>query len=141
MVDRERAAQHLDAMDRLLLDWRELARESSAARLGSDRAFSQRVCYVILASVQTALDLANMVIAERGLPRPNSYRECFDILEREKLLRDRRLTAALKELAGLRNCLAHQYIRLDWDKVQKNLLRGGPALERFRRAAARWARS
>lgn len=140
MVDRERAAQHLEAIDRLLEDWREVAAGSSAAKLRSDRAFSQRVCYIILASVQVALDLANLVIAERGLPRPASYRECFDILEAERLLRNRRSTSVLKELVGLRNRLAHQYVRLDWSKVQLNLRRGRPALEGFRKAAARWAR-
>lgn len=140
MVDRERAAQYLDTMDRLLRDWREIAAASSAAKLKADRAFSQRGCYVLLASIQIALDLANLVIAERGLPRPNSYRESFEILETEGLLRDRRLAATLRELAGLRNIVAHQYIRLDWRKVQRALERGAPALTRFRAAAARWTR-
>jgi len=140
VVDRERAAQYLDGMDRLLRDWRELAEGSSASKLKSDRAFSQRVCYVLLATIQLALDLANLIIAERGLPRPNSYRESFEILGQEGLLRDRRLAATLQELAGFRNLLAHQYIRLEWDKVQRNLKRGARAMSRFRAAAARWAR-
>lgn len=140
MVDRERAAQHLDALDRLLRDWRELAADSSARRLRSDRAFSQRVCYVLMAAIQTCLDLASLVIAERGLPRPASYRECFEILEKEGLLKDRRHAALLQEFAGFRNLLAHQYIRLDWNKVQKNLRRGAKALDRFRKVCAVWAR-
>lgn len=140
MVDRDRAARYLEGIDRLLRDWRELALESTAARLASDRAFAQRACYVLLAAIQTALDLANLAIAEKGLARPNSYREAFEILGREKLLRSRRTAALLGELAGFRNLLVHHYIRLDWVKVQRNLLRGLPALAAFRKDAARWAR-
>ncbi len=140
MLDRERVSQYLEGLDRLLRDWEELARESSRARLESDRAFSQRVCYVLLASIQTALDLANLAIAEKGLPRPNSYREAFEILEREGLVRGGRTGQKLRELAGFRNRLVHHYVRLDWAKVQRNLRQGLEALLQLRRAASRWAR-
>ena len=140
MVDRERAAQYLDSLDRLLRDWRDLERGSSARRLASDRAFSQRVCYVLLAAIQTALDLANLAIAGRALPRPSSYRESFAILEKDGLLRPPRTAALLRELASFRNRLVHAYVDLDWKKVQRNLERGLPALVAFRKAAARWAR-
>lgn len=140
MVDRARAARYLESLDRLLLDWRELSLQCTAARLASERPFAQRACYILLASIQTTLDLANMAIAEKGLRRPDSYREAFDILEKNGLIRDRRTAAVLRELAGFRNVLVHHYIELDWRKVQRNIRNGLQALVRFRQDAARWAR-
>lgn len=139
MVDRGRAARYLEALDRLLADWRGLA-GAPASRLEADRALAQRVCYVLLASIQTGLDLANLAIAERGLPRPDSYREAFEILERHGLLRSRRAAATLRELAGFRNLLVHHYVKLDWREVGRNLKRGLPALAALRKEAARWTR-
>ncbi len=139
MLDRERLAQFLDGLDRLLADWRDILRESSTKRLREERAFSQRVCYVVLAATQIALDIANMLIAEKALPRPNSYRETFDILEKEGLVA-KRPAATLKNLAGLRNRLVHRYIELDWAKVQGSLKNGLPALSSLRRSVSRRTR-
>jgi uncharacterized protein YutE (UPF0331/DUF86 family) len=140
MVDRGRAARYLETLELLLADWGKLAAESSAARLASDRAFAQRVCYVVMASIQCAIDLANLVIAEERLPRPESYRESFARVARAGIIKGRGTAAVLQELAGFRNVLVHHYIDLDWSRVQRNLRRGRAALAAFRKSIARRAR-
>ena len=59
MVDKERLAQYLSSLDRLLRDWRSLKSRASLKDLEEQRALAHQVCYVLLAAIQTAIDLAN----------------------------------------------------------------------------------
>lgn len=140
MVDRGRAARYLESLDRLLRDWRDLERGCTPGKLKADRRLGHGVCYVLVCAIQTALDLANMAIAERRLPRPDTYRKAFAILRENRLIRGKKTAELLQELAGFRNVLVHHYIERDWRKVHRNLRRGLPALVAFRKDAARWAR-
>lgn len=137
MVDRERVAQYLDALDQVLRDWKALSTRATQKALREDRALGQRACYVMLAAIQTAIDLANLIIADRALPRPDSYRAAFDILEKEKILRHKATAAKLRELAGFRNLLVHRYVDLDPAKTRRNLRGGLSALLAFRKTVSR----
>lgn len=135
-LDRERIAQRLETLGRLLQDWEEASGETTLATLRQDRKTCLFLCYVMEASIQTALDLANHLIANFGLPRPTSYRESFSILRVHRWI-GAPLARRLEELAGLRNILAHHYPDLDYAKLLPHVRRSWRSLRAFSQAVAR----
>lgn len=79
--------------------------------------------YLYLA-VQSAIDLAEMAVAFKGLRKPSVMSESFEILGEEKIippaLRDR-----LVKMVGFRNVMAHDYEAVDesivFDVLQNRL--------------------
>ncbi len=71
--------------------------------------------YLYLA-IQSTIDLAEAVIAYRGLRKPTSMAEAFYILNEEGIIPPK-LTGELAKMAGFRNIIAHDYEKLDYDIV------------------------
>lgn len=75
-------------------------------------------------AVESALDIANHVIADAGLEAPETYRDAFAILVRGGAL-DAELGKRLQSWAGFRNVLVHAYLAIDhgmsWDAIQRDL--------------------
>lgn len=71
--------------------------------------------YLYLA-VQSAIDLAEALIALKSLRKPATMAESFRILGEEGLL-PAELTESLAKMAGFRNILAHAYEDIDGDIV------------------------
>lgn len=90
-------------------------------------------------AIQTAIDLANLIIAEKGYPRPSSYKEAFEILNQEKFIRDKEITNCLRQLASFRNILVHQNPRFNQEKAYKNLKDGLDPLKIFQKVVAHYA--
>ncbi|MFH1957520.1 MAG: DUF86 domain-containing protein [bacterium] len=139
MIDRERIAQYLDGFDRILEDWKILKSEVSCKDIAEKRDICHRVCYVMLVAIQTAIDMANLIIANEKLRRPSSYRESFEILSAEKII-SKENADVLKQLAGFRNYLVHQYVKLNYKRVCDNLKKGFNSLNYFRRAVGELTR-
>lgn len=66
--------------------------------------------------VEAIVDLAFLIIKERGLKIPNEDKEAFDILAKEKIITES-LATRLKEAKGMRNILAHEYGIVDDELV------------------------
>lgn len=71
--------------------------------------------YLYLAA-QSAIDLAEAVIAWRGLRKPSSFGEAFVVLQEAGMLSPP-LAENLVRMAGIRNVLAHAYERVDYAMV------------------------
>ena len=75
-------------------------------------------------AVESALDIANHVIADRGYPAPETYRDAFAILAAEGFLESEHATR-LQKWAGFRNILVHAYLDIDhgiaWDAIRDDL--------------------
>ncbi len=75
-------------------------------------------------AVESALDIANHIIADRGYEAPETYRDAFSILARHGLLTGD-LATRLQGWAGFRNVLVHAYLDIDhgiaWDAIQSDL--------------------
>jgi len=69
--------------------------------------------YLHLAA-ECALDLGGHIVADQQLGSPGSYREVFTILGDSGILSPE-LTKEMESFAGLRNILAHDYLRIDHD--------------------------
>lgn len=131
-LDRERIAQRLELIGRLLEDWEESSATTTLATLRKDRKTCFFLFYVMETAIQASLDLANHLIANLGLAGPSGYLESFRILGASGWI-SRSLARRLEELAGFRNVLAHHYPDLDRTSGSR---RPGPQSASCARASA-----
>jgi len=88
--------------------------------------------------IERAIDVGEMVISWKRLPRPEENRQVFLVLAEAGLL-DASLAQRLARAAGLRNLLVHQYSGLDPARIRKAVLQDLPDLEAFYEQASRLA--
>ncbi len=65
--------------------------------------------------IEAVVDLAFLVIKDKGFKLPEEDKEAFDILAEEKLI-SKALAEKLKDAKGMRNIIAHKYGKID-DKI------------------------
>lgn len=106
---------YLRELNDALTDW-ENYQGISIEELREDRNKRNMVLHALLVSIQASIDIAAYIIAERGLEKPSTYRETFEILGREKIIPEE-LADELSDLAGFRNVLVHIYWGLNLDEV------------------------
>jgi len=71
-------------------------------------------------AIQASIDMANVVISEKGLKLPTTYKECFQILKANRLI-DADLEEKMMHMTGFRNIAVHDYQKIDV-KVLKAIL-------------------
>jgi uncharacterized protein YutE (UPF0331/DUF86 family)/predicted nucleotidyltransferase len=91
--------------------------------------------YLVQASAQTCIDVANHVIASEGWRVPRDHRDTFAVLEEAGVL-DTALAARLRALAGLRSRLVRLYEDIDDLLVHEYLELGLADLSDFASAVA-----
>jgi uncharacterized protein YutE (UPF0331/DUF86 family) len=96
-------------------DW-EKYQSFSIEELREDRDKRNMVLHAMLVCIQSAIDIATYIIAQKGLEKPSTYRETFEILGKEKII-NRELADELSDLAGFRNVLVHIYWGLNFEEV------------------------
>lgn len=69
----------------------------------------QRAC-------ETAIDIANIAVAELDLGVPASARESFELLQNAAIINPE-MTSKMTTMVGFRNLIVHQYFRIAPDKV------------------------
>ncbi len=74
--------------------------------------------YLLVTTVEAAVDSAQHVVASEGWGAPGSNAEVFRLLQREGVLSD---AAPLVSAVGLRNVLVHGYADVDDDRVVEAL--------------------
>jgi uncharacterized protein YutE (UPF0331/DUF86 family) len=82
-------------------------------------------------AVETCMDLADHLVADRRLRVPETGAESFEVLAEAQLL-PRELAAKLAAMVGFRNILMHDYTRLDPTIVIRVLRQDLGDLDRFR---------
>jgi uncharacterized protein YutE (UPF0331/DUF86 family) len=85
--------------------------------------------YLYLA-IQTTIDLAEAVIAYKGLRKPTTMSEAFDILNEERII-SAKLTNELVKMVGFRNIITHDYEKIDYEVVCTVLQKGRRDIESF----------
>jgi len=71
--------------------------------------------YLYLVS-QATIDTAEAFISLKDFRKPTTLREGFEILEEEKVI-SVELREKMVKMAGFRNFIAHDYDKIDYDKV------------------------
>ncbi|MDY6776993.1 MAG: DUF86 domain-containing protein [Candidatus Nanohaloarchaea archaeon] len=82
-------------------------------------------------AIQACLDLAGHIVSREGYREPEDYGDLFAVLREENVL-SRDLADKMVEMAGFRNVLAHEYARIDDERVYTHL----QDLSRFEEFAA-----
>ena len=73
-------------------------------------------------AAQSAIDLANLIIAEKGLGLPRSYRHGFEILCGAGII-DAAAFQQMSKMAGFRNLAVHDYAALDVNILKSILVK------------------
>jgi len=110
-----RVLSHLRELSESLEDWWRY-QDISIEELRMDRDKRNMVLHAMLISIQSAIDIATYIIADKGLRKPSTYRETFEILEEQRIIPED-LANDLSDLAGFRNVLVHIYWELDMNVI------------------------
>jgi len=126
-----RILSHLRELSESLEDWRRY-QSISVEELRIDRDRRNMVLHALLISIQSAIDIATYVIVEKGLRKPSTYRETFEILGEAQIISED-LANDLSDLAGFRNVLVHIYWELNLDVIYGILQNDLKALVTFKK--------
>lgn len=132
MVDRDLALRKLASLEEYrtqLGDYAHVTPEAYATDWRTQRVVER----TLQLAIETCVDLASHIIADRRLRVPASYAETFEILGEAGFLPDG-LRRSLVEMARFRNILVHDYTRLDPIRVVAILRDRLGDFDRFRDA-------
>lgn len=87
-------------------------------------------------AIECCLDLGNHLISDRGLRKAQDYAEVFGILGEAKFI-PAAFAKRIAPMAGFRNILVHDYLRVDPKRVYEFLQERLGDFERFSRAIAK----
>ena len=119
--------------DRILDGGRGTRREVDLVTYQSDWKTQRIVERTLHLAIESCMDVADHIVADRRLRVPATGTETFDVLGEAGML-PLVLSEALAKMVGFRNILLHDYARLDPEIVLRVLGGDLQDLERFRRA-------
>jgi uncharacterized protein YutE (UPF0331/DUF86 family) len=132
MVDRDLVLRRLANLDTYLGQLQPF-RTVDAASYRQDWKTQRIVERTLHLAIETCMDVADHVVADRRLRVPETGAESFEILAEAGLL-PAELGKALASMVGFRNILVHDYARLDPEIVIRVLRTDLSDVERFRDA-------
>lgn len=115
MSNRNVMQKRLDKLREYIALLRKIGKHSKNKYINDPLIHGSGERYLHLAA-ECALDIGSHIVASRKLGSPGSYREVFTILGNAGILSSE-LTRQMEDLAGLRNVLAHDYLRIDHAKT------------------------
>jgi uncharacterized protein YutE (UPF0331/DUF86 family) len=130
MVDRDLVRRRLALLDTYLEQlgpYRTIDGQAYAADWKTQRIV-ERTLHL---AIETCMDVADHLVADRRLRVPETGAESFEILGEAGVI-SRELGSALALMVGFRNILVHDYTRLDPAIVVRVLQRDLRDVERFR---------
>jgi len=81
-------------------------------------------------SAECVIDIAEIMISELGLRKPEEYRESIDILGEAGIIPDK-FAYYFSPVAGFRNILVHEYAKIDLTEVHRHLQKDLDDFEKF----------
>ncbi|RYM06188.1 DUF86 domain-containing protein [Sporolactobacillus sp. THM7-7] len=121
-VDRQKIAQTLVYMNRLLDTFNREKWESAVEQLALER-LAQNL-------IESVIDVGNQMIDGFIMRDPGGYEDIIDILEDESVL-PQRDAAAIKEVIRFRKMLVQHYMDVDHKALQRTIAEHWNALKRF----------
>jgi len=109
----ENKISHLQKYLRILKRYQKKYTQEQIEKDVDIRGMVERYLYL---TCQSAIDLADVVIAFKGFRKPTTLSESFYILNEEEIISDN-LTEKMVKMTGFRNVIAHDYIKINYDIV------------------------
>ncbi len=136
VIDREAIAARLRRLDECMAELRQLRPGILQEYLASRRLRSncERELQV---AIQCALDIGNHIIAEENLTAPEDQADIFHILGASSILPPP-FAERMLPMAGFRNILVHDYLRIDHARVYSILTQALTDFEEFARHIQAW---
>jgi len=135
LVDPDVLALRLAKLEQCVVGLRALAKTPKDTFVRDVALQAQGERWLHLA-VESALDIAHHVLADRGGQPPPTYRDAFLQLERLGVL-DAELAGRMADWAGLRNVLVHLDVAVDHARLHDIMAHDLDDLERFAAAVAK----
>ncbi len=86
--------------------------------------------YTLQRVVQTCIGIANIIIAEKGLKLPTTYKESFEILMSNKII-SKTICNKMIKMVGFRNIVVHDYQRIEIDILKSILTKNLKDFEQY----------
>lgn len=72
--------------------------------------------YGLLESIQIVIDIACHLVVHQNLGNTQTYGECFELLRKAGYI-ETDMEATFRSMAGLRNLLVHEYVKIDLEQL------------------------
>lgn len=105
--------------------------------LAADSDLLDLVAFNLFLAVQTCLDLATYLIADKNWAPAATAREVFERLQEHEVI-SQETAQSLRRAVGLRNVVAHGYGSVDPLQIHTAASTGLPDLERFAAELSAW---
>jgi uncharacterized protein YutE (UPF0331/DUF86 family) len=126
----------LDRLRELLADLDELVGDPSAAELLADRARRHITERILTRLVEVAVSVNSHIAAAKLARAPADYRQSFELAAAGALPDE--LATRLRDAAGLRNVLVHQYLDVDLSVVAAAVPQARAGFSAYVREVARF---
>lgn len=136
MVDRDLLLRKLADLDQYLGQVSEY-RDITIDQHRGDWKTQRIVERTLQMTIELCVDIANHIIADRGLRVPATYSEAFDVLGEAGLLDAARRDVMIR-MSKFRNVIVHDYARVDPTIVVQILREHLEDFTRFKAAALKW---
>ena len=135
MVDRRIVAEKVDSAERSLKRVNSHRGESLEQFLSNNDA-QDIVLFHLMQSIQACIDLAAHVVSDEELGLAASTRDFFYLLSDNGVI-SRDLSERMIKAVGFRNLVAHEYAKLDLERVYAIAAEGAKDVEEFLRVVVR----
>lgn len=119
MVNRETITERLRAIEENIVLLEEL-KSIPFDKFRDDPKTSKCVERCLEVSIQCILDICHHIIVDNNWPRPKDNKEAILTISQKGIIPSE-FADRILPMAGLRNILAHEYLKVDLDKLYKHL--------------------
>ena len=111
MVDRELVLKRIDLLEKKI-NYLKGIEKFDKQEYSNDQDIYFRYERALHLAIEAVIDLGNHLIADQNFRTPESNRDIFKVLFENKIINNN-LYSNLKNMAGFRNILVHDYLTLD----------------------------
>jgi uncharacterized protein YutE (UPF0331/DUF86 family) len=115
MVDEALILRKLAELDQYYSQLKEY-KNTTADQYSDDWKVQRIIERTLQMMIETCVDIAGHIIADKGFRIPKSYADTFKVLLEEKIL-DKKLSAIMEKIAKFRNIVVHHYDKVDAEIV------------------------
>jgi uncharacterized protein YutE (UPF0331/DUF86 family) len=107
-----RKLAELDEYYKQIMEYKKI----TVAQYSADWKIQRIIERTLQMMIETCVDIAGHIVADKGFRIPKSYADTFKVLHEEKVL-GKKLFAALEKMAKFRNIVVHHYDTVDAEIV------------------------